>query len=124
METKKELYGRGPGMLALDDIKKFNSLPPEERSKAAADFCEWLLEGYKIAPEWQPIETAPKDLEDGLLICTKLGDRDIGFWDERCRCWAMGYETQTYYGHRIPIKFTDPMYWQLIPEPPKGNKDA
>ena len=70
-------------------------------------------------PNWQPIDTAPKD---GTPVLLYLNDADqmqyhalgrilVGHWDDhpRCRCWiAGGYMRRVF----------PPTHWAPLPEPP------
>jgi len=58
-------------------------------------------------PLWQPIETAPKDDTDVLILC---GDGDIVIGSFAGGMWWI---EQTYYEKRKPT------YWMPLPEPPK-----
>ena len=57
-------------------------------------------------PLWQPIETAPKDDTDVLVLCGD--DILVGSF-----CATMWWIEQTSYEKR------DPTHWMPLPEPPK-----
>lgn len=42
--TTNEVYGRSPGLEALEDVRFVNNLPPEERARAAAAFVRGKIE--------------------------------------------------------------------------------
>ena len=60
------------------------------------------LRAELAARDWQPIETAPKDVADVLLFCENSGERVVGFWSTR----------------HVPI-WGKPSHWMPLPSPPK-----
>jgi hypothetical protein len=60
--------------------------------------------------EWQPIETAPKDDIDVLVLCGD--DIFIGSF-----CGTMWWIEQTFYEKR------EPTHWMPLPKPLKPNKE-
>lgn len=61
-------------------------------------------------PEWQPIETAPKDGTRVLLWRRAIRDQPApimadGFWCETCWVW--------------PYILSEPTHWQPLPAPPE-----
>lgn len=66
--------------------------------------------------DWQPIETAPKDKEDGflskrILLASTSGSMFIGYWCERRGGW---HDTSTH----APC-FSAPTHWHPLPAPPR-----
>lgn len=66
--------------------------------------------------EWQPIETAPKDLSSVLVYIPGyvLGqENEIAsvYWNVRFKCWcAVAVEMEPIYG--------EPTHWMPLPPPP------
>ena len=58
--------------------------------------------------EWQPIETAPKDIGD-VLIFNEDGI-DIGWWDDNQKEWCY---------RDLYLTIRSPSHWMPLPEPPK-----
>lgn len=79
-----------------------------------------LFEMYMVGPEWQPIETAPKDGTWVFVGHALWQFPIIARWDMNHRvhveCWSdidslpIGYSAE--YGH-------EPTHWMPLPEPPK-----
>ena len=70
------------------------------------------------APEWQPIETAPKDGTEVLVTLHEYGDPtkrrlyEVARYSERGAGW---------YGPSAHSpKLYDPTHWMLLPEPPES----
>lgn len=63
--------------------------------------------------EWQPIETAPRDGREIVLLLRGDGPLsygfDIGFWCVGEFCYS---------GSGLPIEECRPTHWLPIPEPP------
>lgn len=65
--------------------------------------------GRRIAPEWSPIETAPKD-ESPILAYSKEGVRAVVVsWGRMCERWCI----------EGGDGFTNPTHWMPLPEPPR-----
>lgn len=63
--------------------------------------------------EWKPIETAPKDGFEVLLLFHKTGDRVVGVFQRRKKCWVNAWTANEFY---FP-----PTHWMPLPEPPKED---
>ena len=65
--------------------------------------------------EWQPIETAPKDVAVFIGKHTKKGWlRTIGLYDHECpHLWDAQLENGDY-----AFSFANPTHWQPLPKPP------
>lgn len=73
------------------------------------------------SPNWQPIETAPKD-GTWILVCEPDGT-DEPFIDVVRWFDPMHYVIQTapYWGGRDGGKSCDPEFWHPLPPPPVGS---
>lgn len=67
--------------------------------------------------EWKPIETAPKDTLDNILVSN--GDRVFVAWyddvDDQDSYWSDATVGDRYDGRIIP----QPTHWMPLPEPPQ-----
>lgn len=85
-------------------------------SEALQEACH-ERDGLRV-PEWQPIETAPKDGTDVLLWAAVPGTKDYiavsGYFDEMDDAWTGAINS--IYG-----PFVNPTHWMRIPTPP-GEK--
>ena len=93
------------------------TVPKTEREHAAVREIERLrAELNDIAaalpgvPDWQPIETAPKDGEKRLLLVVDHGEWGDKVW---MGLWADGWVLS--YGKAI----NEPTHWMPLPEAPK-----
>jgi hypothetical protein len=73
--------------------------------------------------DWQPIETAPKDGTEVLLV--RNGSfRQIGSWRKPCQ-QADGYRVNDgepcWVGYSAEKRVPEPTHWMPLPEPPKGE---
>lgn len=73
--------------------------------------------------EWQPIETAPRDGTDVLIVdisATKPTASIAHFWSDDCWicCHAESY-SEAIYGE-IEV-MGDPSHWMPLPTPPSGQ---
>lgn len=57
--------------------------------------------------KWQPIETAPKG--ELILLRSPRGRIADGYYDNRYGVWAW------------PYVMVEPVYWMLLPAPPKDK---
>lgn len=57
---------------------------------------------------WQPIDTAPKDSTEIIIMYHVCKYVDVGFW------WDDGWYCRE-------EKLSDPLYWMPIPPPPAGS---
>lgn len=63
----------------------------------------------KTKPEWQPIETAPRDGSQ-LLLCTNGGIVFVGKFRKHLCIWVDDEGRE---------RFRTVAYWQPLPEPPQ-----
>ena len=63
--------------------------------------------------DWQPIETAPKDIGDILVFFFFLKEMMVAFWSKRCDGWQ--FAQGPYDGAHI----CTPQYWMPLPQPPE-----
>ena len=94
----------------IEELERYQSLHAQ-CEKVSLKLEKKLVEQLKIAhsrlPQWQPIETAPKDDTDVLVLCEDGGIL-IG-----CHCGTMWWIEQTFFEERKPT------HWMPLPEPPK-----
>jgi hypothetical protein len=71
--------------------------------------------------EWQPIETAPKDGREVLLLGAD-GIR-IASWSDRFRreMWDTGYASEC---DGDPIEVERPTHWMPLPDPPRTGSSV
>lgn len=67
------------------------------------------------APQWQPMETAPKDGRKILLLIDEGRDIIQGYWNIAAECWKA--KNQTGFAYRIHF----PGHWQPSPQPPEDK---
>ena len=97
----------------IEELERYQSLHAQ-CERVSLELEKKLVEQLKIAhsrlPQWQPVETAPRDDTDVLVLCEDGGIL-IG-----CHCGTKWWIEQTYFEERKPT------HWMPIPEPPKLDK--
>jgi hypothetical protein len=63
--------------------------------------------------EWQPIETAPRDYTD-ILVVNDRGQAVV-FWEKVDEKWIV----QDHKHCDRPLRGSEPTHWMPLPEPPK-----
>jgi len=67
--------------------------------------------------DWQPIDTAPKDVDVLLLYLDGSGVQP-GYWDRDNDCW-LACETKGLTGGRW---YSTPTHWMPLPDPPPSEQ--
>lgn len=71
---------------------------------------------------WQPIETAPKDGTEILIVGVypdgMAGNVEAGFFDHDSGYWAGTY----YDGYGYTYNNPEPTHWMPLPEPPESDQ--
>ena len=68
-----------------------------------------------IEHEWQPIESAPRDGTEVLLVCV-TGDIGVCYWR------TDGKDNQGYWTWGLGHSFFGPTHWMPLPKPPGDLK--
>jgi hypothetical protein len=94
----------------IEELERYQSLHAQ-CEKVSLELEKKLVEQLKIAhsrlPQWQPIETAPKDDTDVLVLC------DHGIISIGSFCGTMWWIEQVTYEKR------EPTHWMPLPERPR-----
>ena len=106
--AKQVLYGNGDGVDMIED---------------ALD----ILESALSTPEWQPMETAPRDGPHAqkIMLLSESGIVSVGYWDSYYAEGGGGYENwpdtwvEPVSGELLSLNYDPPTHWQPLPEPPK-----
>ena len=73
--------------------------------------------------EWQPIETAPKDVK--LILLDKIGVcRAPCEWSPAGEISEEGFWLWWQAAPEYLTEVVDPAHWMPLPEPPKGKTDG
>lgn len=67
--------------------------------------------GRPMQPEWQPIETAPKD-RTALLLFLKSDEYRIGSWQSENSYWMDDSD------YTALVRAFEPTHWMPLPSPP------
>jgi hypothetical protein len=81
-----------------------------------AAFIGWKAAraALRSLPEWQPIETAPKDGSSVLLFEPDGLGRFVGYWNVPRQAFAA----------LTSVWETEPTYWQPLPQPPHHEQQV
>jgi len=99
------------------DIEKFRELNGkivDENKKLQERIL--YLEALRT-PQWQPIETAPKDDDEDVLL-TNGKTIFIALYDIEGECWCMHHMTEKGYTYKMRPSY-NATHWMPLPQPPE-----
>lgn len=71
-------------------------------------------------PQWQPIDSAPKDESEIILCDESVGESYSGYFEITPNYWGeIGFQISTYrYAGYRENRIRHPTHWMPLPEPP------
>lgn len=90
------------------------------RAAHAMDDARDRIEALMAERQWQPIETAPKDGTDIIVLLTHM-ERPrawTGRWHKGLKRWSIDHGMQRYQ----PAEMAYPTHWMPLPQPPTEGK--